>query len=333
MSRSALQFLICQQLWGPDTVNDAPKHVAGAIQLLTLRYNDTLFSAAVSSAYDRIMIESVLYQTFLLALRNPFSPSFHVDSFFLESTETLLASLTFWEASVAANSPVLGIPVSFYRLLLDIVQLGNSPGEQNAAVGADLKGQMRQWEDLVLEIEESNEIPAATIVQEYCHWDAVALYTLAGSLLLDWIIELRESEAPTKGTGDSPSPSPSSSLATDAASVSEISPPPPPPPRWQLFRALSILRRPGRTESWTRCYLASWPTMVLGYAVDNHEDIGLIRQLLRSMREYLGYGEIERILADLEVAWSKRGADGTGECHLDWNEEADEFPMENLLPV
>jgi hypothetical protein len=276
------------------------------MKLLTLRYQNASDSVDMSSAFDRVLVESVLYQSFLLAMRNPFSPNFHIDSYFLERTEELLESLTFWEASAAANSPVLGIPVPLYRLLLNITQYGKVPARESRVVGAELKAQMRSWEELVLEVEESNQTSTATEAPEHPHWDAVALYILAGSLLLDWIMEVLES--PSSWTSFS------TSICTESTSlpdVSPVSPPTPPPPRWQLFRALSILRRPSRKNNWTRCYLGSWPTMVLGYAVDSDEDIVLIKQVLCSMRQCLGYGEVQRILTDLEVTWSRRGAGST----------------------
>ncbi|KIW74046.1 hypothetical protein PV04_02114 [Phialophora macrospora] len=296
-----VQYLYIYTLWGPDTVNDAPKHVAGAMKLLTLRYKNASDSVDMSSAYDRVLVESVLYQSFLLAMRNPFSPNFPIDSYFLERTEEVLESLTFWEASAAANSPVLGIPIPLYRLLLNVVQYGKTPSQTSLVVGAELKAQMRSWEELVLEVEEPNQSPTVTGPPEHPHWDAVALYILAGSLLLDWIMEMFESPSSQPNF-----PTPIRRYSTSIPDISPISPPTPPPPRWQLFYALSILRRPSRKNSWTRCYLSSWPTMVLGYAVDNDEDVGLIKQVLCSMRHCLGYGEVERILAELEVTWSQR---------------------------
>ncbi|OQU99865.1 Fungal specific transcription factor domain-containing protein [Cladophialophora immunda] len=283
---TTVQYLYINALWGPDTVNDAPKHVMGAMQLLSLRYRNASDSLTMSSVFDRIVVESVLYQSFLLAMRNPFSPNFQIDSYFMERTEKLLETLTYWETSAAANSPVLGIPVPLYQLLLSVIQLGNSPPQTRVLSGTELKAEMGSWEQLVLDIEHSNQISTAAAGQEHPHWDAVALYVLAGSLLLDWILEMPRSPSTCIGT-----------------------PPPPPPSKWQLSHALSILRKPTRKDSWTRCYLGSWPTMVLGYAVHSHEDIDLIKQVLCSTRQRLGYGEIERILGELEVAWGRRETD------------------------
>lgn len=46
--------------------------------------------------------------------------------------------------------------------------------------------------------------------------------------------------------------------------------------------------------------------LIFGHAVTEREDMQLIRPVLREMRERIGYGEIQRILAELQLVWDAR---------------------------
>ncbi|KIW60114.1 hypothetical protein PV05_00355 [Exophiala xenobiotica] len=327
-------FLYINALWGPDLEHDASKHVAGAMHLLKLRYssNNASSSLSMTRPFDRITAESVLYQAFLLSMRRPFAVDFQIDHHFLASTEHILESPTFQDASSAANSPVLGVPLPLYRLILDVIQLCNSPSGVDAQTSSQLKREMKYWETVAIEVDDDCRIsqsPASTPCPSpphqhpHPHPEALALYALAGSLLLDWMVDLPELQrnvdisSPQYGRISSLGVSQSRPPKTASSYTSFDSPtasPPAPPPlstrSWQLSRALEILHRPTTHETWTRSFLGWWPLLIFGYVVTDDDDIEQIKSLLRCMRRRIGYGVVERVLYELEAVWqSRRTAD------------------------
>ncbi|KAK5289003.1 hypothetical protein LTR55_010249 [Exophiala xenobiotica] len=338
-------FLYINALWGPDLEHDASKHVAGAMHLLKLRYssNNASSSLSMTRPFDRITAESVLYQAFLLSMRRPFAVDFQIDHHFLASTEHILESPTFQDASSAANSPVLGVPLPLYRLILDVIHLGNSPHGVDAQTFSKLKREMKYWETVAIEVDDDCRIsqsPASTLCppspphqHPHPHPEALALYVLAGSLLLDWMVDFPEPGSTSDVDISSPQYGRISSLGVSQSrpttpetassytpfdSPTALPPPPPPPPplstrSWQLSRALEILHRPSTHETWTRSFLGWWPLLIFGYVVTDDDDIEQIKSLLRCMRRRIGYGVVESVLYELEAVWqSRRTADDTG---------------------
>jgi hypothetical protein len=330
------EAFISLKLWGPDLEHDASKHVAGAMHLLKLRYssNNASSSLSMTRPFDRITAESVLYQAFLLSMRRPFAVDFQIDHHFLASTEHILESPTFQDASSAANSPVLGVPLPLYRLILDVIHLGNSPNGVDAQTSSKLKREMKYWETVAIEVDDDCRIsqsPASTPCppspphqHPHPHPEALALYVLAGSLLLDWMVDFPEPGSTSNVDISSPRYGRISSLAVSQSRpttpktawsyASFDSPTALPPPlsmrSWQLSRALEILHRPSTHETWTRSFLGWWPLLIFGYVVTDDDDIEQIKSLLRCMRRRIGYGVVERVLYELEAVWqSRRTAD------------------------
>ncbi|KAK4936603.1 hypothetical protein LTR10_022526 [Elasticomyces elasticus] len=172
-----------------------------------------------------------------------------------------------------------------------------------------VKREMEYWEHVASQMdgERGSQTPASAreaspskSAPDHSHADAMILYTLAGSLLLDWIVELTEKDVPSQSEVDSSQREP---WLPPRASAQM-----PPPPRrgWQLVRALSILRRPETYETWTRSHLGWWPVSIFGLAADHEEDISLIKDVLLCTRQRLGYGLVDRVLADLEQVWEAR---------------------------
>ncbi len=274
----------------------------------------------MSRPFDRITTESIIYQAFLLCMRRPFSLDFQIDDQFLASTEQLLESLTFQDVSSAANSPVLGIPLPLYRLILDVIHLCNSPSYIDPEDCLRLKKEMKYWETVAIEVDDNTrglESPTSTSPSspphqhEHPHPEALVLYALAGSLLLDWIMKIPEMRSQLDISSPLQGRLPSLGL-TQSRPLKEASMDSPPPPlplperSRQLSRALALLHRPSTLDTWTRSFLGWWPLLIFGYLVTEDEDIDVIRSTLRRMRRRIGYGVVERVLRELEAVWQSR---------------------------
>ncbi|KAK1708147.1 hypothetical protein BDP67DRAFT_411660 [Colletotrichum lupini] len=289
-------YLYLYDMWGPpDETLDARKHVDGAMNLLKLRYEDTCSPMSMSRPLHRINTESVLYQAFLLAMRKPFAPNFHVDEQFLDRSEHVLNARKLIDILSEGDSPVLGLPLPLYRLITDLIDVLNSPKHPTEAFLIRMREEMKTWEGLVLVEDGGASCPLS---MTSFHKDAVTLFVLGASLLLDYIAEFSLANH---------------TLWPQVPRTTQNSWNPLHPmrsaPRWQVQRAFEILRRPAAYETWTRCFLGAWPMLILGYSVTSSEDISLIRRVLTQMVERMGYGEIQRILDDLEGVWTKRTED------------------------
>ncbi|TDZ41089.1 putative amidase [Colletotrichum trifolii] len=277
-------YLYLYNFWGSDTSVDAKNHIDGAISLLNLRYEDRDAPLSMRTPLHRVATESVLYQAFLLAIRKPFEPTFHVDPKFLARSEDVLNAKRLINTLSSESSLVLGLPLRLYRHITDIIDLPNTPFEARKDAVARIGLEMNYWNHQVTAGDdcESSSPQTAGFLTE-----ATTLFVLGASLLYDYMMEASAAATgfPTTGLMEMTE----GQRLPSAAS-----------PRWQVERAFSILRRPKAYETWTRCYLGAWPMLILGYSVSSEEDVALIRQVLVHMRDRMGYGEIQRILEDVE---------------------------------
>jgi hypothetical protein len=284
--------------------------------------------------FDRITAESVLYQSFLLSMRRPFDVDFQIDDQFLASTEQILKSPTFEDASSAANSPVLGVPLPLYRLIIEVIHLCNSPTSIDPEARSRLKRQMKHWETVAIEVDDNSRVLQSPTLapplspphqHPHPHPEALALYVLAGSLLLDWVVEIPEMQSyldiSSSRYGHISSlgmsqPHVPKATASRAARATAASPPPVPHSTrsWQLSRALEILHRPSAHETWTRSFLGWWPVLIFGYVVTDDDDIEVMKSILRCMRQRMGYGVVERVLCELEAVWQSRRSPNKAAC-------------------
>ncbi|KAL2862795.1 Zn(II)2Cys6 transcription factor [Aspergillus lucknowensis] len=279
---NAIIYLYIYSLWGLDAAEDASKHVMGAVHAVNLRYDRSQNAFSMSRASDRVTAESVLYQSCLLAIRRPFLADFKVDDDLIMRVECTLQSLTFLDASAAANSPVLGVPLELYRLILSIIRLTSSRVPPNQVARSQLQGKISVWESTICDFGDSTgNIPTERLQQDLSSL-ALVLYVLAASLLLDLALTMMEQKQ------------------TSMAGLPRLG------FRWQLQTALGILRCPECNGQWTRCFLAPWPLQIFGYVVEEEKDISLVRSTLHKTREHTGYGEVTRLLGELAPIWRDR---------------------------
>ena len=213
-------------------------------------------------------------------MRYPFSPNFHVDSEFIHQAQVLLDYLRFEEAGVAGNSPVLGLPLELYRLILDIIAYFGS-ATRDALSLIRLQDQVKHWEQ-ALNIAEDCDNDA--LLPENPHTEVIALYTLTTSLLLD-LMHFHKPQVEGKALG----------------SVWESG-----GHHWQASRVLAMFAGCTNYSRWTHCYIMLWPILIVGYAVQDAGDISLVTKVLGDMRKSMGYGEVQRVHDELDRFWSTR---------------------------
>ncbi|KAI9146723.1 FMN reductase (NADPH) [Paramyrothecium foliicola] len=292
---AAVVFFYLYELWGPGQAAHAIQHVTGAIRIFSLRHHiDPVQHTSCSTPLHpieipihRLITESILYQSLMLSLRYPFAPTYRMDVRFLSWVERALQPLWNRNAATTQKTAVLGLPPQLYHIILDTIDLQNSP-EFNKKELARLQQEMHGWEDYASQLHDES-LPMQTSDE------LVVLYILAASLLLDRVSEVRRTASASTLTSRS---------GTNAWPAVE------PTLRWQVVRALSILRAHLAQQTQSLCYLGSWPLMILGYAVHTHDDISTIKQSLTRIWRKTGYGEIKRISDELDEVWRRRSVDG-----------------------
>ncbi len=270
-----LANVINAQFWSLDVMSDPRPHVVGAVKLLSLKNQDNSSLRTAIQSYDRVNIESVLYQGFLLSIRRPFRPDFRLDTNFITHAENLLRSYDNANPSFAEPSIILGVPTSLYRLILRIIDSSNVPRSNLSNHLQGLKVELQYWEQLLFDDENS---------EKGQHGDSRFndLIIIATSLLLDLITE-------TLASNDDTIYPASSAREWDGK-----------PWRWQLDLATNILQCPEEHQKWSGCYLGAWPLLLLGYGARSLEEITLVKDVLRKMQERIGYGEVQRIRDELD---------------------------------
>ncbi|KAF9885519.1 hypothetical protein FE257_012847 [Aspergillus nanangensis] len=282
---AALQELCSEQtipsnalLWGKDKHVNPSTHVAGAMALINARLNHNPSSLSITRAIDRVALESVIYQAFLLSTGRPLTPSFFIHPRCLSRIESLLEP-----AKSPQSSPILSLPLSLYRLIWDIVELCHDPTHTEERAIQHLALELARWENSVLQSNPTaSPNPKSAESRHACFQ---TLYVIAASILFGWI---------------------SGSLAVPltmqfpvlARSVLPTRLPP-----WQMRHALSLLNQPEVVDPWAQSFLAAWPILIFGLAARSKGEAMLIRDVLVRMRDRMGYGFAQRTLGELEVEW------------------------------
>jgi hypothetical protein len=270
-----LANVIHSQFWSLDVMSDPRPHVVGAVKLLSLRNRDNSSVKPLIQSWDRVNVESVLYQGFLLSIRRPFRLEFRLESEFISHAEDLLSSYDDANPSSAKPNIVLGVPTSLYRLILRIIDSYNVPRSSLSDHLKGLKAELQYWEQLLFDDGNSQNVQNG----DSSFYD---LLIIATSLLLDLITETLTSiddticRSPSAGDGDGK------------------------PWRWQLDLAMNILQCPEEHQKWSGCYLGAWPLLILGYGARSLEEITLVKDVLARMQQRLGYGEVQRIRDELD---------------------------------
>ena len=268
---------------GEGSYQDIPFHLRAATRIIKLRL---LHSPAfvITKPFDRLAVESVLFQIFLVTTAHWSKQSEKHDyvfdvKFWLDCESLLTRSTMFPGRSTSCNSPVLGIPVPLFKLNLTIKRICDNLHLLTSETLAHLKTDVSYWEAaLTLGREHS------AAQRSLCD-DATFLYILIASLLVEQLelYHVTKGQRPPYGVTST---------------------------HWQLEGMLSILRRRHDDEGWHRTFVANWPVYTVGVFVEEQEDIALVREAMRRRWARSNIYMCSRYMHDLEIVWGSSGRSG-----------------------
>lgn len=279
----SVMLLYLHGCMGRGTYSDIPQHVSAATRILTLR----LFSSQsnITSPFDRLAVESVLYQIFLVTT-GLWSEDIPLDydfdaQFWIKAERLLDRNLMFPDGSKILNSPVLGAPISLFRLALSLKQQFHTT-ERDPVVLEALESEVEEWEALVLCNREIVHLqPNETTTRTHIFYQhASYLYILCISLLLEQI----------KSTS-APSPAPPTMTS---------------PTNWQITKAISILQSHENDDEWKLCFIGCWPLYTLGFFMATVEHVEIVRKEMHDRWRLTRFSQCARFGRDLEIAWRMR---------------------------
>lgn len=271
---------------GRGTYTDIPRHVNAAVRIIRLRLLDRPLS--IDRPFDRLAVESVLYQIFLVTTgswSDPIELDYEFDAEFWLQAENLLARSTLYPGrSVRFNSPVLGVPLALFRIVLSIKQLYKDPLRRDQETLELLQAEVEEWEGAVLSDRDldslSPEERSASTYNYVLYKDAAYVYVLITSMLVEQLLENESHVGPPQA------------VSRD---------------KWQLRKAIQILRSHQHDEEWARCFLGNWPVYTLGFLAGSAEDVGLVRADIWRRWDLTRFSQLARFGTDLEKTWTKRG--------------------------
>jgi hypothetical protein len=299
---------------GRATFSDVPRHVDAAINLLRLRLFTNRVSHSIRTTFDRIAIESALYQIFLTAAGpwvDPPASSVPIDFEFWHNAESLLSdpnSSLFPTHSASVNSPILGQPLALFRLVLTAKHLYQTRhlhhhhyqphhSDSSPTLTTTLQDELADWEALVLRNADPDPAAAASNLSHYVLYKhATYLYILIASLLLDQAINI-----PPIPPAFSPTSEPTQHHPCASAST------------WQVIRIIQILRQHQGDMEWAKCFISNWPLYTCGFFMVRKEEQDVVRQELVLREKVTGFSQTRRFLEELEVVWAERGEGANGE--------------------
>ncbi|RSL60492.1 hypothetical protein CEP54_006735 [Fusarium duplospermum] len=264
-----------------DTDIDVPQHISAASRIITLRLLNR--PVGIGRLFDRLAVESVMYHTFSITTglwSETERVSYDFDPEFWDRAEKLLdRSLFFPGAPRGLNSPVLGVPVSLFRIAL-FLRRYFSNGCPRSAEFERLQGEIASWEALLLDDKELrsgsvDERESLTSRERYFR-DVSYLFALAASLLLE--------QASQHGTTTPPLMVPSNC--------------------WQIQLTRKILRQHVGDDGWTKCFIGNWPIYTLGLFMESKADRRIVRAELERRWELTRFVQAARFGRDLEEAWA-----------------------------
>ena len=278
---------------GHATLADIPRHLNAAINLLRLRFSST--GGRIQTPFERIALESVLYQIFIVCMGSwtlDYGHDFSFDAGFWMQAEEMLeqadVELLPESSSDVTNSPILAVPVKLLRLLLTVRELFRRPELQSKSRITLLQDEVRQWEAMLVaeEEEQYDGSPPSTNSTTSTHHHAIYthalhLYILIASLLV-------------------------SQLASAQSSSTTISAPIPASQTWQLQHALRIIQSYSGSKAWAKSYICNWCVYTIGFFAGTATQVDVVRRDLEAHYAVTGASQIERFLGELEGVWAAR---------------------------
>lgn len=289
---------------GRGTYFDVPRHLNAATRVLALR----LFKQTpiIGSLFDRLAVESVLYQIFLVStglwsdenVNRRLEFDFDLD-FWLRAEKLINESSVFPGQSSAMNSPVLGAPVGLFRLALTVKQMYQGAVTYTERTLKELRIEIKSWESFVLYDKDTDQFPHTEPRnhKDDFYKNASYLFILIISLLFTQLTSPRLL-------------GPSSHLDPNTSSLSAPQSRPPlaaDPNCWQIQKAIQILKSYQTDYAWASSFLGNWPVYSIGFFMARPEHIQLVRNDLRRRWDLTKFNQSARYLHDLDRTWAARG--------------------------
>jgi hypothetical protein len=256
------------------------------MRILTLRFFTSVVS--IQRPFDRLALESVLYQIFLTSTglwsdQNPLT-KFDLD-FWLRAEAVLERSVIIPGGANSLNSPVLGVPVALFRLAIRAKNMYPNWEKQNFCAMSKHREEVAVWEAIILSNQKIDSPTGGNLSsrhQGYCE-SASYLYALIISILLE-----------------------QTSVCFSTLRRNRL-PDPAPHNSWQIRKALDILQKLKDDDNWSGCYIGNWCVYTLGYLFNDLEGIQIIRDEMERRWKNTRFTQIARFLDDLETVWALRG--------------------------
>ncbi|KAJ4352091.1 uncharacterized protein N0V89_007437 [Didymosphaeria variabile] len=284
------------------TYFDIPQHLNAATRVLALR----LFkqTPTIRSTFERLAVESVMYQIFLAStglwsdeeINHRLGFDFDLD-FWLRAEGLLDQSRVFPGQSNSTNSPVLGVPFTLFRLALILKQMYQGAISYDQGTLNELRSEIEVWEGLVLREQETDEL-AENEKRNHKHSfykSASYLFILIASLLSEQL-----ANPPVIQDGHT---------YDSAESVESPSRPPlaADPDKWQIKKAAQILESYENDNEWASCFIGNWPVYSIGFFMARPGHVQLTRNELRRRWDLTKFNQVARFCNDLEKTWVQRG--------------------------
>lgn len=267
--------------WG--TYTDIPRHLEAATNIITLRLSD--HPVGLDRLFDLLAVESVLYHIFHAATglwSESEQPDYRFDINFWTRAEALLDRSTFFPwASRSLNSPVLGVPISLFRLAILLRQQCRTTVLYDGTDLEDTKNEVLGWEMALFHTKTLHSISVSTRAgsntTEGYYLDASSLYAI--------IVSLLQTQIPRK------EPGPPSEVLSGS---------------WQVRRAIQILKKYDQDDGWAQCFIGNWPVYTLGFFMSSPEDKQVVRADMQRRWNLTKLAQIGRFSGDLEKTWNNR---------------------------
>ncbi|KAJ4299572.1 hypothetical protein N0V90_004818 [Kalmusia sp. IMI 367209] len=294
----SMMLLYLHGCMGRGTYFDIPRHLNAATQVLALR----LFkqTPTIGSPFDRLAVESVLYQIFLVTtglwsdeeVNHRLDYDFDLD-FWLRAERLLDQSRVFPGQSDSLNSPVLGVPAPLFRLALTLKQMYQGAVSYDQANVGALRNEIEVWEGFVL-CDKETDLLSDTEERNHKH-----AYYRSASYLFILIISLLFEQLPRQTS--------SSDEVTELSPKTRAQPPSMvDPDSWQIRKAVQILKSYQTDHEWASCFIGNWPVYTIGFFMRRPEHVQLTRSELQRRWTLTKFNQVARFCNDLEKTWAKR---------------------------
>jgi len=238
---------------------------------------------------DRLVVESVLYQIFQLEMGfwsdvTGRGLAYQFDLRFWLKCEGLLRESSTTPGPIdASTSPVLGIPMAIYKLMLMTRRLWTMsprpPDFSNSLKQVETELASWEWYEL-LGPENDNSLascqsPMPTSSHSLVGHATLIMVTCASLLLHQLRGQARNAPSPP-----------------DDEEGGKM-----------VDKIISILRSRKGDHQWTSCHVATYPIYVAGYFMRSEEEINLVKAEMQQRFEDLHWRQVSRFWEDLETVW------------------------------